>query len=88
MDTIGRDYRFGTGEWRFQSWVFERGSHFPPRCGGVAMSFGFRRSAEAYRVPCITTMSGARAAADAVAARVRDPIRVWSLQEIHARTVA
>jgi carbamoyl-phosphate synthase large subunit len=36
-----------------------------------------------YRVPCITTMSGARAAAEAVAARQRDPIRVWSLQEIH-----
>jgi carbamoyl-phosphate synthase large subunit len=43
-----------------------------------------RRSAVQYRVPCITTMSGARAAADAVAARLRDPIRVWSLQEIHA----
>jgi len=43
-----------------------------------------------YRVPCITTMSGARAAADAVAARLRDPIRVWSLQEIHEprKTVA
>jgi len=42
------------------------------------------------RVPCITTMSGARAAADAVAARLRDPIRVWSLQEIHEakKTVA
>jgi carbamoyl-phosphate synthase large subunit len=48
-----------------------------------------RRSAVACRVPCITTMSGARAAADAVAARRRDPIRVWSLQEIHsAKTVA
>jgi carbamoyl-phosphate synthase large subunit len=44
-----------------------------------------RRSAVTYRVPCITTMSGARAAADAVAARLRDPIRVWSLQEIHAK---
>jgi carbamoyl-phosphate synthase large subunit len=43
-----------------------------------------RRSAIQYRVPCITTMSGARAAADAVAAKLRDPIRVWSLQEIHA----
>ncbi|MGA3234713.1 MAG: carbamoyl-phosphate synthase large subunit [Bryobacteraceae bacterium] len=42
-----------------------------------------RRSAVTYRVPCITTMSGAHAAADAVAARKRDPIRVWSLQEIH-----
>jgi carbamoyl-phosphate synthase large subunit len=44
-----------------------------------------RRSAITYRVPCITTMSGARAAAEAVAARRRDPIRVWSLQEIHQR---
>jgi carbamoyl-phosphate synthase large subunit len=43
-----------------------------------------RRHAVMSRVPCITTMSGARAAADAVAARLRDPIRVWSLQEIHA----
>ena len=43
-----------------------------------------RRSAVTYRVPCITTMSGARAAAEAVAARLRDPIRVWSLQEIHS----
>jgi len=42
-----------------------------------------RRSAVTYRVPCITTMSGARAAVDAVAAKLRDPIRVWSLQEIH-----
>ena len=42
-----------------------------------------RRSAVAYRVPCITTISGAKAAAEAVASRKRDPIRVWSLQEIH-----
>ena len=44
-----------------------------------------RKSAVTYRVPCITTMSGARAAADAVAAKLRDPIRVWSLQEIHEK---
>ena len=44
-----------------------------------------RRSAVMHRVPCITTMSGARAAVEAMAARKRDPIRVWSLQEIHAR---
>ncbi len=42
-----------------------------------------RRTAVAYRVGCITTLSGARAAADAIAALRRDPIRVWSLQEIH-----
>jgi len=47
-----------------------------------------RRSAVMHRVPCITTMSGARAAAEAMAARQRDPIRVWSLQEIHAREKA
>jgi carbamoyl-phosphate synthase large subunit len=42
-----------------------------------------RRNAVLYRVPCITTMSGAKAAAEAVASKRRDPIRVWSLQEIH-----
>ena len=47
-----------------------------------------RRTAIQYRVPCITTMSGAKAAAEAVASRRRDPIRVWSLQEIHERQAA
>jgi carbamoyl-phosphate synthase large subunit len=44
-----------------------------------------RRAAVSYRVPCITTMSGAKATAEAIASRKRDPIRVWSLQEIHRR---
>ncbi len=44
-----------------------------------------RRTALAHRIPCITTMAGARAAAEAIASRRRDPIRVWSLQEIHSR---
>ena len=43
-----------------------------------------RRNAVTYRTPCITTMSGARAAAEAIASQRRDPIRVWSLQELHA----
>ena len=43
-----------------------------------------RRNAVTYRTPCITTMSGARAAAEAIVSRRRDPIRVWSLQELHA----
>ena len=43
-----------------------------------------RRNAVTYRVPCITTMSGAKAAVEAIASRRRDPIRVWSLQEIHS----
>jgi carbamoyl-phosphate synthase large subunit len=44
-----------------------------------------RRNAVMYRIPCITTMSGAKAAAEAVSSRRRDPIRVWSLQELHNR---
>ncbi len=43
-----------------------------------------RRGAVTYRIPCITTISGARAAVEAIASRRRDPLRVWSLQEIHA----
>lgn len=42
-----------------------------------------RRNTVTYRTPCITTMSGARAAAEAIASRRRHPIRVWSLQELH-----
>ncbi|HLH41916.1 MAG TPA: carbamoyl-phosphate synthase large subunit [Bryobacteraceae bacterium] len=44
-----------------------------------------RRNAVTHRIPCITTMSGARAAVEAIASRRRDPVRVWSLQEIHAQ---
>ncbi len=47
-----------------------------------------RRNAVTYRVPCITTISGARAAVEAIASKGRDPIRVWSLQEIHGTTTA
>jgi carbamoyl-phosphate synthase large subunit len=47
-----------------------------------------RRTAIAYRLPCITTMSAAKAVAEALASRRRDPIRVWSLQEIHGKTAA
>jgi carbamoyl-phosphate synthase large subunit len=43
-----------------------------------------RRTALSHRIPCITTISGAKAAAEAVASGRRDPIRVWSLQEIHS----
>jgi carbamoyl-phosphate synthase large subunit len=42
-----------------------------------------RRTAVMWRVPCITTMSGAKAATEAISSQLRDPIRVWSLQEIH-----
>ena len=43
-----------------------------------------RRNSVTYRIPCITTMSGAKAAAEAIASRRRDPVRVWSLQELHS----
>jgi carbamoyl-phosphate synthase large subunit len=43
-----------------------------------------RRHAVTYRIPCITTISGARAAAEAIVSRHRDPVRVWSLQEMHS----
>ncbi len=33
-------------------------------------------------------MSGAKAAAQAIASRKRDPIRVWSLQEVHKAVTA
>ncbi len=53
-----------------------------------SVSFGdekaIRRAAIQYRVPCITTMSAAKAAAEAMAVRHSTPTRVWSLQEIHA----
>ena len=41
------------------------------------------RTAIAYRVPCITTMSAAKAAVEAIASRRQDPVRVWALQDIH-----
>ena len=42
-----------------------------------------RRTAVTYRVPCITTMSGAQGGGRGGRVTQRDPIRVWSLQEIH-----
>jgi carbamoyl-phosphate synthase large subunit len=58
--------------------------------GGTSFSDeqAIRRSAITYRIPCITTMSGARAAVQAIASRKRDPVRVWNLQEIHAKKSA
>ncbi|NWF82949.1 MAG: carbamoyl-phosphate synthase large subunit, partial [Bryobacteraceae bacterium] len=43
-----------------------------------------RRTAIQWRVPCITTISAAKAAVQAIESRRRDPLRVWSLQEMHA----
>src|SRR5579862_9823327 len=46
-----------------------------------------RKNAVTHRIPCITTMSGARASVEAIVSRRRDPVRVWSLQEIHGASV-
>ena len=43
-----------------------------------------RRAAVQQNVPCITTLSGARAAAEGIAARRTQPLQVRSLQELHA----
>ena len=43
-----------------------------------------RRAASAQHVPCITTLSAARAAASGIAARREGPVRAWSLQQLHA----
>ena len=43
-----------------------------------------RRAAVQYQIPCITTLSAGRAAAEGIAARRREPIQVRSLQELHA----
>jgi len=60
---------------------------YTPTSGATSFSDerAIRRTAVNWRVPIITTMSGARAAVEAVAARRRDPVRVWSLQEIHEK---
>ena len=52
--------------------------------GSFSDEKAIRRSAVFYRAPCITTLSAAKAAVQAIESRQRDPIRVWSLQEIHA----
>ena len=47
-----------------------------------------RRAAMRYRIPCLTTLSAARAAAEGIAARREHPARVESLQRLHARQTA
>ncbi len=58
---------------------------YTPTSGATSFSDerAIRRTAVTWRVPIITTMSGARAAVEAVTSRRRDPVRVWSLQELH-----
>ncbi|OFV95026.1 MAG: carbamoyl phosphate synthase large subunit [Acidobacteria bacterium RIFCSPLOWO2_02_FULL_61_28] len=46
-----------------------------------------RRAAVQHRVPCITTVAGALAAVEGIAALKTRPIRVLALQDLHAMTV-
>jgi carbamoyl-phosphate synthase large subunit len=56
-----------------------RASHFDEQA--------IRRAALQYNVPCVTTMTGAEAIAEAIGARASDPaINVYALQELHAMT--
>jgi carbamoyl-phosphate synthase large subunit len=47
-----------------------------------------RKASIQYAVPCITTISGARAAANAIRALQREPLTVRSLQEYHCNETA
>ncbi len=51
-----------------------------PRADGAYI----RRAANQHRVPCLTTVAAARAAAAGIADRSRHPLTVTSLQEYHA----
>ena len=47
-----------------------------------------RRAAMTKNIPCITTISGAKAAADGIASRRTNIAQVYSLQQLHAKTIA
>jgi len=53
-----------------------------PRADGLHI----RRAAVAHRVPCLTTLAAARAAAAGIAEWARHRLEVRSLQELHGRT--
>jgi carbamoyl-phosphate synthase large subunit len=56
-----------------------RASHFDEQA--------IRRAALQYNVPCVTTMTGAEAIAEAIGARTRETgVNVYALQELHAMT--
>jgi carbamoyl-phosphate synthase large subunit len=60
----------------------------PTGSGARSDGYEIRTAAVRHGVPCVTTMTGASAAARAIAARVAGEADVRSLQEIHAATKA
>ena len=47
-----------------------------------------RRAALQFNVPCVTTMTGAQAVAEAIAARREAAVSVITLQELHAEVAS
>ena len=60
----------------------------PTGSGARSDGYEIRTAAVRHDVPCVTTMTGASAAARAIAAQVSGEAEVISLQEIHAATKA
>ena len=47
-----------------------------------------RRAAIRYNIPCLTTLSAARAAARGMHSQIEDTFEVYALQDLHARKAA
>ncbi len=80
--------KIGEGSPHVVDWI-ERGEvglvvNTPVGTGARADGYEIRASAIAHRIPCITTMAGAVAAARAISAARRGTPEVISLQELHA----
>jgi carbamoyl-phosphate synthase large subunit len=60
----------------------------PTGSGARADGYEIRSAAVREGIPCVTTMTGASAAARAISARVRGEAEVVSLQELHGMTTA
>jgi carbamoyl-phosphate synthase large subunit len=89
VETINK---IGEGSPHVVDWI-ERGNvdlviNTPVGTGARADGYEIRTAAVARRIPCITTMAGAMAAARAIAAARRGAPQVHSLQEIHGRVHA
>ncbi len=80
--------KIGEGSPHVVDWI-ERGEvdlviNTPVGTGARTDGYEIRASAIAHRIPCITTMAGAIAAARAISAARRGTPEVLSLQELHA----
>jgi carbamoyl-phosphate synthase large subunit len=58
----------------------------PTGSGARTDGYEIRTAAVRHEIPCVTTMTGASAAARAIAARIAGEAEVRSLQEIHSAT--